>query len=196
MCHTSIIEWFIDEISRNSKQFEGKIIEVGSKYVNGSVRPLIEKFCSPREYIGIDIEKGRFVDLVLSAENLLEHFRQESFDIVVSTELLEHVKDWRTVIENMKGVLKCGGRIYISTRSYGFQYHGYPYDFWRYELEDMKEIFSDFKISLLQKDPQANGVFLKALKPINYKPNSLAKIALYSIVTGERTLDIPNSLSI
>jgi len=51
----SIIDWFIEEISSDSDQFKNKrILEVGSKYVNGSVRPLIEKFCFPREYIGIE----------------------------------------------------------------------------------------------------------------------------------------------
>ena len=61
----SIIDWFIEEISSDSDQFKNKrILEVGSKYVNGSVRPLIEKFCFPREYIGIDIEQGKYVDIV------------------------------------------------------------------------------------------------------------------------------------
>jgi hypothetical protein len=35
-------------------EFEGKnILEVGAKYVNGSVRPLIEKFCKPDKYVGV-----------------------------------------------------------------------------------------------------------------------------------------------
>jgi SAM-dependent methyltransferase len=139
--------------------------------------------------VGVDIEGGRFVDLILPAERLTEHFGSESFDIVISTELLEHVKDWRVVVENMKQVLKRGGVIYITTRSYGFQYHGYPYDFWRYEIEDMNEIFSDFTILMLEKDPECPGVFLKAVKPTNYKPNDLTSIALYSIAIGKRTLE-------
>jgi 2-polyprenyl-3-methyl-5-hydroxy-6-metoxy-1,4-benzoquinol methylase len=78
------------------------------------VRPLIERFCSPREYVGIDIEAGKFVDLLLPAEKLLEYFGSESFDVVISTEMLEHVQNWRLVIDNMKDVLKRGGYTYIS----------------------------------------------------------------------------------
>ena len=166
------------------------MLEVGSRYVNGSVRPLIERFSHPKEYVGVDIEDGRFVDLILPVERLVEHFGSEAFDIVISTELLEHVKDWRVAVENMKLVLKCGGIIYITTRSHGFQYHGYPYDFWRYDLEDMNKIFSDFTILMLEKDPECPGVFLKAIKPTNYKPNDLKSIALYSIAVGKRTLEV------
>jgi SAM-dependent methyltransferase len=106
-----VIEFFINNIK--IKEFnEKRILEVGSKYVNGSVRPLIEKFVHPKEYIGVDVEPGKYVDIILPAEKLVEHFGEEAFDIVISTELLEHVKDWRLVIINMKRVLKCGGYIY------------------------------------------------------------------------------------
>jgi ubiquinone/menaquinone biosynthesis C-methylase UbiE len=112
MCSVSVIEFFIDEIQ--CEEFQGKkVIEVGSKYVNGSVRPLIEKFCKPREYIGVDIEKGKFVDVVIPAERLVEVFGENSFDVLISTETLEHVKDWRTVINNMKLIVKPMGYIYI-----------------------------------------------------------------------------------
>jgi len=187
----SVIEFFINNI--RIEEFKGKrILEVGSKYVNGSVRPLIEKFASPKEYIGVDIEPGKYVDILLPAERLVEYFGEETFDVVISTELLEHVKDWRLVVNNMKRVLKRGGYIYITTRSYGFPYHGYPYDFWRYEIEDMMKIFSDFDILVLRKDHQAPGVFLKARKPTQYRPNKLDDIALYSVILGKRTKSIPD----
>jgi len=105
MCHVTVIGFFIENVER--KEFEDKrILEVGSRYTNGSVRPLIERFCSPREYFGVDIEAGKFVDLVLPAEKLVEYFGPESFDIVICTEVLEHVQNWRLVVDNMKGVLK------------------------------------------------------------------------------------------
>lgn len=175
------------------EEFVGKrVLEVGSKYVNGSVRPLIEKFPPPREYIGVDIEPGEYVDIVLPAENLLDNFAPESFDAVISTELLEHVKDWRLVVNNMKKVLKKGGHIFITTRSHGFPCHGYPYDFWRYELYDIRAIFSDFEIEHLRKDHLSPGVLLKARKPKNYVPANLSDIAIYSMVLNRKTKEIPD----
>jgi SAM-dependent methyltransferase len=191
MCNVAVLEFFIENIER--EEFENKrVLEVGSKYVNGSVRPLIERFCSPREYLGIDIEPGKFVDLVLPAEKIVEFFGPESFDVIITTEVLEHVQDWRLVVNNMKTVLKRGGYIYITTRSFGFPLHSYPYDFWRYEIEDMQRIFSDFEILKLIRDHEAPGVFLKAKKPFNYRQNDLQGISLYSMILNMRTASIPN----
>ncbi|MEM3563683.1 MAG: methyltransferase domain-containing protein [Candidatus Jordarchaeaceae archaeon] len=191
MCNVAVLEFFVEAC--RLEEFEGKrILEVGSKYVNGSVRPLVEKFLSPREYVGVDVELGRYVDVVLPAEKLLEYFGEKSFDVIISTELLEHVRDWRLVINNMKKILNLNGHIYITTRSYGFHYHCHPYDFWRYELDDMRSIFSDFKIECLKRDHEAPGVFLKAAKPPKWIPNDLSNITLYSMILGRRTKSIPD----
>ena len=189
MCNVAVIEFFMENV--DCKEFEGRrVLEVGSRYVNGSVRPLIERFCKPREYIGIDIEPGKYVDIVLPAERIVDYFGPESFDVVVSTEVIEHVRDWRLVINNMKAVLRRGGYIYITTRSFGFPYHAYPHDYWRYEPSDMLRIFRDFEIIKLARDHEEPGVFLKARKSTNWRPIDLSNIELYSIILGRRIREI------
>ena len=126
-----------------------RIIEVGSLIVNSSVRSIFE-FYSPSSYTGIDIVHGPGVDRICNAEDLVINYGSEYFDILICFEVLEHVKNWKKVISNLKQILKPEGIIFISTRSKGFDYHGYPYDFWRYEINDMREIFSDFKIENLK----------------------------------------------
>jgi SAM-dependent methyltransferase len=191
MCNVAVIEFFIESVER--EEFEGKrVLEVGSKYINGSVRPLIERFCSSKEYVGVDIEPGKFVDLILPAERLVKYFGPESFDVVIATELLEHVRDRRLVVNNLKSVVKRGGYIYITTRSYSFPFHAYPYDFWRYEIEYLQRIFNDFEIIKLVRNHEAPGVFLKARKPFDYNPNDLQSIALYSMILGRKTTSIPS----
>ncbi len=190
MCSVTVYEFFMKYV--DVEEFKGKrILEVGSRYVNGSVRQLIERFCKPKEYVGIDIESGKFVDLLLPAERLLEYFGPEHFDVVISTELLEHAQNWRLVINNIKMVLKRGGYTYITTRSKGMPYHGYPHDFWRYEVEDANKIFGDFEVIVVQKDEAGTGIFLKARKPQNYEPVDLSSLPLYSVLLGEKTTCIP-----
>jgi hypothetical protein len=74
----------------------------------------------------------------------------------------------------------------------GLLFHAYPYDYWRYELEDMKLIFADCEIITLKGDPGAQGTFLKAKKRVNQTSTNLNEIALYSMILRNRTLVIPD----
>lgn len=171
--------------SLQDENFDGKrILEVGAYDHNGTVRPAFANI-SPGEYIGIDIEAGPNVDEVCSVYELTNRFGENYFDLVINTELLEHVEDWKTAINQMKAVTKVGGLLIMTTRSRGFQYHGYPYDFWRFSYEDMKNIFSDSEILFLENDPIEPGVFIKARKT-NKKNRDLSDIGLFCILTGTR----------
>jgi len=188
MCHTSCIIFGV--INLTKEDVIGKrVIEVGSLDINGSLREIINSY-KPAEYIGVDIKEGPGVDMLCKAEELVEKFGKGSFDIVISTELLEHVRDWKRVISNFKNICRENGTILITTRSYGFGYHDFPYDFWRYELEDIKKIFSDCIIEKLETDKMYRGVFLKARKPSNFIENILSDHALYSIKVNKRVKEI------
>ncbi len=165
------------------------MLEVGSSDVNGGVRSLLESW-RPSEYVGIDIAPGPGVDIVCPAEQLRERFGPDRFDIVVSTEMLEHGRDWRAVISNMKAVLAPGGLLVITTRSLGVADHAYPHDSGRVEVEDMRSIFADCQILSLQSDGMSPGVFVKAQKPRDFEEADLSRFELYSIVSGRRVRDI------
>ena len=161
-----------------------RVLEVGARDVNGSLRPHAESF-APARYIGVDIKPGAGVDELLDATRLLERFGPNSFDVVIATEIIEHVRDWRTVIDNIKSVVRPGGIVLITTRSLGFHYHGYPYDYWRYEPEDMEAIFADWDIERLERDAEAPGVFMLARKRSS-EIGAAPSLALYSVVSGRR----------
>lgn len=152
------------------------VLEVGSFDVNGSVRPYIEE-CKPKSYLGIDFIDGPRVDQVVDASVLPDHFSPNSFDVVVSTEMLEHAEHWRDCINGMKYVTK--DYLIITTRGPGFPLHSYPHDWWRYTVEDFEKIFEDFAIIRLMKDtdPRSPGVFFIGRKT-KKKPVDLSKIEL------------------
>jgi 2-polyprenyl-3-methyl-5-hydroxy-6-metoxy-1,4-benzoquinol methylase len=191
MCNASGIVFGVKNLTR--EEVVGKrVIEVGALDINGSLRPIVESL-HPTEYTGVDIAQGRGVDVVCSAENLIEEFGMERFDLVISTELIEHVRDWRKCISNIKKVCRPGGVMLITTRSYGFPYHGHPYDFWRYEPDDMKEIFGDCEILAIEEDYLMPGVFLKARKPTHFTEKALTAHELYCIVVDRRTREITDA---
>jgi SAM-dependent methyltransferase len=135
----------------------------------------------------VDILEGPGVDVVGSAGQLVEVFGENRFDVIVTTEMMEHVEDWQGAVSHMKRTLKPGGYLILTTRSQGVNYHGYPHDYWRYEQEDMRLIFDDMEIIDLVVDRVRPGVFIFCRKPEDFHERPLDQIALYSILTRRRT---------
>ena len=134
--HDSVMQW-VYELTRNF-DFSGKaVLEVGSYDVNGSVRQL---FANVRSYVGIDFRPGPGVDSVMNAHAL--EFQAESFDVVISTEMLEHDNEFWSSVKEMGRVLKKGGILIITARGNGFMPHDYPYDFWRFMPASFNTLFS------------------------------------------------------
>lgn len=179
MCNPSGIE-FVTRTAKRQDVWKKSVIESGARDVNGSVRPVLMRF-EPSMYVGTDIEMGNGVDVLCDAVDLVNKFGEASFDVCVSTEVVEHVQYWRAVIGNYKRILRPGGVLFLTTRSEGFGWHGYPSDYWRYSVEDMQEIFADFRSVTVESDPAEPGVFVKAYKPSKFRERDLSKYELYSI---------------
>jgi len=186
MCNPQCLDfgrkWLTEDVVKGEN-----ILEVGSRNINGTLREHC-KDLGCNAYVGIDIVQEAGVDIVCDVCNteLLESLTVNA-RVVVCTEVLEHVEDWRLAVSNMKTVLNEGGYILITTRSKGFGYHSYPHDYWRYEVEDMKKIFSDFEIISIEKDVEKEpGVFVFARKPIGFKHNDLSQIELYKVKETEQ----------
>ncbi len=179
MCNAKCLDFVITAMA-NKDMSDADILEVGSLDVNGTPRSIISAD-SVKSYLGVDIISGKGVDQICDVQDLVSTFGENKFNIVITTEMLEHVLDWRSAINNMKDVTKPGGVLIITTRSKRFGLHDFPGDYWRYELDDMRAIFADWEIELLEPDHDP-GVFVKARKPLGkYQQVNLDAIELYSM---------------
>jgi SAM-dependent methyltransferase len=149
-----------------------RVIEAGALNVNGSVRPHVESL-GPSVYVGTDMRDGPGVDLAIAAEDLPAYQAwpggDAGFEVMVSTEMLEHAPDWQAAMRGMIEVLRPGGILVLTTRSEGFPLHGYPDDHWRFSVDAMGAIVkaAGLDIERLEADsgPGHPGVFVKARKP-------------------------------
>jgi SAM-dependent methyltransferase len=134
----NVIQEWVNHIVQSYLSQPGRVLEIGSMNVNGSVR---EYFTEATEYIGIDMQEGNGVDIVMPSTNCISKWGQESFDTVLCLEVLEHDRTfWRTV-EDMRLLVKRGGHMIITTPSYLFPYHGYPKDYYRFSEDTYNEVF-------------------------------------------------------
>lgn len=167
--HESVLSWVISALG--AEDVAGKrVLEVGSYNVNGSVREYLESL-QPREYLGVDVTEGPGVDRVVNAESLTESI-QPGFDIVISTEMLEHVENWAVCLAQLAEMTKAGGLLVLTTRSPGFPYHPYPIDTWRYSVRGMTRLLTDMGLLDVRviPDPQVPGVFAMARRPPLHQP--------------------------
>lgn len=108
------------------------VLDAGSYDWNGGFRTLIEDRCE--RYIGIDMQQGPGVDCVMLAESAGVVW-PATFDVVITTEMLEHAERWRTALASLITATCEGGYLVLSTCAPGFVLHGYPDDHWRFTPE-------------------------------------------------------------
>jgi SAM-dependent methyltransferase len=104
-----------------------RVVDLGSAAVNGSYREL---FGDKTEYIGLDLESGPGVDMVLADPYRLP-FADASIDLVVSGQMLEHCPNFWRVFTEISRVLKTEGLAFIIAPSAG-PIHRYPVDCYRF----------------------------------------------------------------
>lgn len=93
------------------------VLEVGSHNINGSPRKYFW-FC---KYTGIDISSGKGVDIV---GRLSEILILAKYDVVISTEMLEHDNQWQYSLAKMYDVLDGGGLMIITCAGPERKEHG------------------------------------------------------------------------
>jgi len=184
--HGSVLGWFVSALSRGEVESRD-VLEVGSGNVNGSIRPLVEAK-GPANYLGVDFEDGPGVDRVLDCTDLTAELGENCADVVVSTEMLEHVADWQASVDNLVRAVRPGGLLVITTRSVPFPYHGFPDDHWRYTPEAFARILDLYGLDPLiictDPDPATPGVFVKARKPAGWRAPGLDFRLLLAGVEG------------
>lgn len=95
-----------------------KVIDFGSLDINGNNKIFFEN-C---DYTGLDIGPGKNVDIICKAHEF--DAPDNTYDVVVSTEMLEHDQFLDKSLPNMVRVLKPGGLFFFTCAGLGRHEHG------------------------------------------------------------------------
>lgn len=88
-------------------------------------------------YIGVDLPENPAADLHLNQSGQAP-LDDASVDIVLSSQVLEHVPSPQVYLAEANRLLKPGGLLILSTHGY-WMYHPDPTDFWRWTHEGLRK---------------------------------------------------------
>lgn len=148
--HQGVVDWV--RASSLPEMVRGKrVLDVGSANWNGSIRTwFIDQGVD--EYHGIDIIGAAEVDEVLSANDLLERYGPDQWDLILCLEMIEHAEQWQDALYQMKESLRWGGWLLLTTRAPGYPHHAPP-DHWRFSKDLLRESLSDLQNVGTWSDP-------------------------------------------
>jgi SAM-dependent methyltransferase len=152
------MEWVERKVDQFSLSHRS-VLEIGSADVNGSIRRFFTG-----DYMGVDLAQGPGVDFVV--EPGIIPFSTGSFDVVVTTEMLEHdPRPWETFKEIAR-LLRYNGTLILTCRGYDAQRGAFPVhnppDYWRFSAGALRSLASEVGLTVveLMADPQCPGWFM------------------------------------
>jgi len=152
-----------------------KILDIGA---GASV---YDKFFPNR--ITFDIDKKRKPDIIGDAHHL--PFVDNSFPMIICTEVLEHLINPSLAIDEMNRVLQPGGLLILTTR-FIFPLHDAPGDYWRFTEYGLRQLFASWEVVELIPESQSFTslaiLLQRMIFQINFKFNYLVKLCLLLLV--------------
>jgi SAM-dependent methyltransferase len=123
-----------------------RIADVGSLDVNGTYKSIFSSIAT-WTYVGMDLCPGPNVDVVLRGENDWSNVSEESFDVVISGQTLEHTRKPWQFVRQLARLAKPGGTLCVIA-PYQWIYHPHPIDCWRVYPDGMRALLEDAGLSV------------------------------------------------
>lgn len=177
------MEWFVNNYIKEDNK---RVLDVGSYSVNGSYRDLFRD--KKVEYVGLDIEAGPNVDIVMDEPYAWTSIPDESFDYIISGQAFEHIEyPWLTIKEIFKK-LKPGGVICIIAPN-STPEHRYPFDCYRYFSDGLSALAKWAGFEVL--DITVAGIPARSVSPEWYSGHNDVCLIAMKPKEGFRLADVP-----
>lgn len=133
------------------------VLDVGSQDINGSYREIFEGVGC--KYTGVDIVEWKNVDVLAPFDRL--PFEDNSFDVVVSGQMLEHAEKPWIIVKEMARVLRPGDIVcWIAPWRFHVHRDGLcPYDRWRILDDGMKVLLAEAGLVVLDCQMHADDTY-------------------------------------
>lgn len=149
----------LEEISK--KYTKGRLLDVGAGRLTHKMMlsPLVESYLSLDKFIahpGLNFAADLLGGLP---------FKDESFDTVFCSQVLEHLPDPKRALEEMARILKKEGHLILSVPHLSY-IHGAPEDFFRFTCYGLKTLIEETGLSVVEIKA-CGGILSFCLTPIS-----------------------------
>ncbi len=160
-----------------------RVLEIGA----GEIRKNTDLFPN---LTTLDVSAEKRPDIVADAHTL--PVPDESFDMIVCSEVLEHLYDPARAVREMHRVLRPGGTVVLTTR-FMFPVHDAPHDYFRFTPYGLAHLFSEWDILEQQNETDVMSTLAalvqRAIYQTSFRGGRLTKVLLIPIVLILSKLD-------
>ena len=105
---------------------------------------------SGHKYVAGDLGDNHFADIIVDKAGHVP-VTDNYFDAVLSIQVLEHVENPNSYLQEAYRITKPGGHLLLSTHG-AWTYHPYPTDYWRWTRSGLEKVISDAGFRCLNSD--------------------------------------------
>lgn len=151
--HYFRVEEFIKGAALQADQTGIKVLDIGSQDAP------FRKYFSRAEYLTQDVSQNsrNSVDYIGDINEGLPAIPDSSFDYLICTQVLEHLKRPHVAFGEFRRILKPGGKLFLTTHLC-FEEHMVPYDYFRFTQYGLKSLGEDSGLTLVHIRPHG-GIF-------------------------------------
>jgi SAM-dependent methyltransferase len=159
--HLKIIRESVRQHIKGASQYDARgcsVLDIAPQVHAGA-----KEFFNHASVKTLDIEPGAdyCADICKDNSALIP---DNSFDVIVCTEVLEHVANPFAAVAEINRILKPTGQVYVTT-PFNFRIHGPLPDNWRFTEHGLRQLFSSMEITSLE-GVTTDG---RDLMPIHYR---------------------------
>ena len=148
----------------------GKTLDIGAK--NGPYAVFFPN------RVALDIRQGVGVQVIGDAQAL--GIADHVFDVVLCTEVLEHLPEPQRAIDEMFRVLRPGGTLLLTTR-FLFPIHDAPHDYFRFTKYGLRHLLRRFTILELDEETDSVGAIAVLLQRLGMQARTLGPTSARAI---------------
>lgn len=126
---------------------ESQVLTIGA---GGKVNSLLNQYAQQAGFqvVSFDIDEKRNPDILGDICNY--NFGDRTFDVIVMSEVLEHVHSPHLALQNIYKAIKQGGKLILTT-PFMLPLHDRPYDYYRYTRYGLAFLLRDFEDVQIQE---------------------------------------------